>query len=105
MLRTLAAGFLFVALTNVSAVAAPFVSTVGVVSSANAPAPEFRNGTWRAYLERKDGNNNIVFNFEVKDSAGKKVLYIRNACYRLLVVDISRQGDSVIIRLPFYESQ
>ncbi|MBS1659562.1 MAG: TlpA family protein disulfide reductase, partial [Bacteroidetes bacterium] len=64
----------------------------------------FRSGQWRAYLERKDGNN-IVFNFEVKDSAGKKVLYIRNAAERLLVDDISREGDSVIIKLPLYESQ
>jgi thiol-disulfide isomerase/thioredoxin len=66
--------------------------------------PVFRNGQWRAILQRKDGND-IAFNFEVKDSAGKKVLYIRNAGERLLVDDISRQGDSVIIRLPFYESQ
>ena len=66
--------------------------------------PVFRNGQWRAILQRKDGNN-IAFNFEVKDSAGKKVLYIRNAGERLLVDDISREGDSVIIRLPFYESQ
>ncbi|HTI91404.1 MAG TPA: hypothetical protein VL727_12500, partial [Puia sp.] len=66
--------------------------------------PVFRSGQWRAILERRDGNN-IAFNFEVKDSAGKKVLYIRNAGERLLVEDISREGDSVIIRLPFYESQ
>lgn len=63
-----------------------------------------RNGSYRAILERKDGNE-IVFNFEVKDSAGKKILYIRNAGERLLVDDIQQQGDSVWIRLPFFESQ
>jgi len=89
MLRTLIAGFL--------------IFLLNVVDAGAAPSP-FRNGPWRAYLERQDGNN-IVFNFEVKDSAGKKVLYIRNAGERLLVDDISTQGDSVIIRLPFYESQ
>ncbi len=63
-----------------------------------------QNGTWRAILNRKDGNQ-IVFNFEVKDSIGKKILYIRNASERLLVDDISFNKDSVIIVLPFFESQ
>ncbi|MBN9381423.1 MAG: TlpA family protein disulfide reductase [Chitinophagaceae bacterium] len=63
-----------------------------------------RNGQWRVVLERKDGHS-IVFNFESKDSVGKKVLYIHNAAERLLVDDISYQGDSVLIRLPFFESQ
>ncbi|GGB21807.1 peroxiredoxin family protein [Puia dinghuensis] len=67
-------------------------------------APTFRNGQWRALLERKDGND-IAFNFEVKDSAGKKILYLRNAGERILVDDITREGDSLFIRFPFYESQ
>jgi thiol-disulfide isomerase/thioredoxin len=66
--------------------------------------PGFRNGQWRAYLVRKDGHH-IVFNFEVRDSAGKKILYIRNAGERLLVDNITLAGDSVLIRMPFYESQ
>ena len=66
--------------------------------------PGLRNGQWRAQLHRKDGNS-IVFNFEVKDSAGKKILYIRNAGERLLVDEIRVVGDSVLIRLPFFESQ
>ncbi|HVS95794.1 MAG TPA: TlpA disulfide reductase family protein [Puia sp.] len=69
-----------------------------------APAPDFRNGQWRAVLERKDGHD-IAFNFEVKDSGGRQVLYIRNAGERLLVDDVKREGDSVLIRMPFYESQ
>ncbi|HXB95676.1 MAG TPA: TlpA disulfide reductase family protein [Puia sp.] len=69
-----------------------------------APAPNFRNGQWRGVLERKDGHA-IVFNFEVRDSAGRQVLYIRNAAERLLVDDITREGDSLVIRMPFYESQ
>ena len=69
-----------------------------------APAPNFRNGQWRAILERKDGQG-IVFNFEVKDSGGRQVLYIRNAGERILVDDVKREGDSVLIRMPFYESQ
>jgi thiol-disulfide isomerase/thioredoxin len=61
-------------------------------------------GIWRAVIERKDGHQ-IVFNFEVKDSIGKKILYIRNASEGLLVDDISIKGDSVFIVLPFFESQ
>jgi thiol-disulfide isomerase/thioredoxin len=64
----------------------------------------FQNGNWRAILERKDGNQ-IVFNFETRDSAGKKILYIRNASERLLVDDIVTKGDSVFINLPFFESR
>jgi thiol-disulfide isomerase/thioredoxin len=63
-----------------------------------------RNGHWRAVLQRADGND-IVFNFETKDSAGKKILYIQNAGERLLVDEITFQGDSVWMRLPFFESQ
>jgi len=63
-----------------------------------------KNGIWRADIQRNDGNH-IVFNFESKDSAGKKVLYIRNAAERLLVDDIRYVGDSVLIRLPFFESE
>ncbi|HXB10047.1 MAG TPA: TlpA disulfide reductase family protein [Puia sp.] len=69
-----------------------------------APAPNFRNGRWRALLLRKDGND-IAFNFDVKDSAGKQVLYLRNAAERILVDDITRDGDSLFIKFPFYESQ
>jgi thiol-disulfide isomerase/thioredoxin len=63
-----------------------------------------QNGLWRAVLERKDGKE-IVFNFESKDSAGKQIIYIRNAGERLLVDDIVISGDSVFITLPFFESQ
>ena len=63
-----------------------------------------QNGIWRAIVQRADGRQ-VVFNFEVKDSAGKKILYIRNASERLLADNISIKGDSVFIILPFFESQ
>jgi thiol-disulfide isomerase/thioredoxin len=81
-----------------------YLFTVVPMAAAFRPDPMLRNGPWRAVLERKDGGE-IVFNFDLKDSAGKKVLYIRNADERLLVDDITLQGDSVLIRLPFFESQ
>ena len=82
-----------------------FIGAVLLVAVAACTSrPEFRDGQWRAYLERKDGNR-IVFNFEVKDSGGRKVLYVRNAGERLLVDSITLAGDSVLIRMPFFESQ
>jgi thiol-disulfide isomerase/thioredoxin len=76
---------------------------IGFISSAqqNENLP---NGLWRAILKRADSHE-IVFNFETKDSAGKKILYIRNAAERLLVDDIVVKQDSVFITLPFFESQ
>jgi thiol-disulfide isomerase/thioredoxin len=71
---------------------------------ARAQGKGLQNGIWRAVIERSDGRQ-IVFNFEAKDSAGKKVLYIHNAAERLLADDIVLKGDSVLIMLPFFESQ
>lgn len=62
------------------------------------------DGIWRAILERPDSNN-IVFNFEIKDNAGKKIIYLRNAAERLAVDDITVKDDSVFIRLPFFDSR
>jgi thiol-disulfide isomerase/thioredoxin len=62
------------------------------------------DGEWSVFLRRKDGVN-IVFNFYVKDSLGKQVIYIRNADERLLVDDIQWKLDSVMIKLPFFESR
>jgi thiol-disulfide isomerase/thioredoxin len=79
----------------------PFLFSVLLVSAQNK---NLKNGEWRVVLERTDGNN-IVFNFLVKDSVGKKILYIKNANERLLVDDIKPVGDSIIIKLPFFETQ
>jgi thiol-disulfide isomerase/thioredoxin len=81
-----------------------FLYLLGGLNFSALAGPGLRNGEWRAVLERKDGHS-IVFNFESKDSAGKKILYIRNAGERLLVDDIRYEGDSVLIKLPFFESQ
>ncbi len=70
----------------------------------SAQNKNLQNGEWRAVLKRADGND-IAFNFEIKDSIGKKILYIKNAAERLLVDDIKLVGDSFIIKLPFFESQ
>jgi thiol-disulfide isomerase/thioredoxin len=62
------------------------------------------NGVWQAKLHRNDGAN-IVFNFEVKDSAGTKILYVINATDKLLVDDVKVNGDSLFIKMPFFDSE
>src|SRR6185437_4740426 len=37
--------------------------------------------------------------------AGRQVIYMKNAGERILVDDVVSEGDSIIIRMPFYESQ
>jgi thiol-disulfide isomerase/thioredoxin len=64
---------------------------------------ELKNGMWRATIKRTDGNE-IVFNFQSKDSAGKKIIYIINGKEHLLVDSVEIRSDSVFIQLPFFES-
>lgn len=77
-----------------------FGSPTGIHAQGN---PVFYHGWWQGNLVRPDGQN-IVFNFLVKDSSGKTVLYMRNASERLLVDDVRISGDSVNIHMPFFES-
>lgn len=65
---------------------------------------DLKTGIWQANLHRKDGAN-IAFNFEVKESGGQKMLYVLNAKERLLVDDVKVQGDSVFIKMPFFNSE
>ncbi|MCW3464263.1 TlpA disulfide reductase family protein [Chitinophaga nivalis] len=67
-------------------------------------AHDLSNGVWQAKLHRKDGAD-IVFNFEVKDKAGKKVLYVLNATDKLLVDEVRIAGDSLFIKMPFFDSE
>src|ERR1044072_388845 len=57
---------------------------------------------WQTRLHRQDGAD-IVFNTEVDNA--KMVMYILNAGERLLVDDIRVEGDSVFIRMPFFDSE
>ncbi len=48
--------------------------------------------------------NTIPFNFQVKESEGKIIIYVINGYERLLVDNIRRQGDSFFIEMPFFDS-
>lgn len=75
---------------------------LSVVSCTNNQAT-LKNGVWRATLQRADGQQ-VVFNFEVTDSAAKKVLYVFNANDRMKVDSIVFKDDSVFIQMPFFDS-
>ncbi len=67
-------------------------------------ADEIPDGVWQASILRKDGIQ-IRFNFETRDSAGKKILYVMNGKERLLVDHIRQLQDSVFIEMPFFDSR
>ena len=71
--------------------------------SSAAAQSTLAKGWWRASLLREDGNH-IVFNFELKYEKEKPVWYIRNASERIPVTTIQWKGDSLIVRMPLFES-
>ena len=77
--------------------------TLATVLSAHAQQ-SFADGTWQARLHRADGAD-IVFNVEAAEKDGRKVLYVLNAGDRLLVDDIQVQQDSIVIQMPFFDSE
>jgi hypothetical protein len=67
--------------------------------NASRPVDGIPDGIWQASILRKDGIQ-IRFNFETRDSAGKKILYVMNGKERLLVDHILQRQDSVFIEMP-----
>jgi len=63
-----------------------------------------QQGWWRVELGRADGHA-IIFNFEWKQENGRPAWYIRNAGERIPVKNITRNGDSLLVQMPVFESQ
>lgn len=84
-----------------------FIAKAGPLTKATPPpqkSADLPNGIWQADIIRKDGQN-IRFNFETKDSAGKKIMYVMNGKERLLVDNIRQEEDSLFIEMPFFDSR
>lgn len=64
-----------------------------------------QNGMWRGVLHLTNVNLDLPFNFEVKDTEGKKVLDVINWTERIRVDEISNEGDSVFIHMPVFQSE
>lgn len=65
--------------------------------------PFLKSGTWRAVLQRPDGQQ-IVFNFITAVEKNKQLLFVINGNERLRVDDVKREGDSLWIDMPFFAS-
>ena len=72
---------------------------IGCKQSNNLP-----NGIWRATLKTESGVE-IPFNFELSDTSGTKVIRIFNGKERIKVDEITISEDSILIRLPLFDSE
>src|SRR5882757_754405 len=78
-----------------------FFSLVFTICSAQS---QLKTGIWRGALKNSTGNE-LPFNFEVKDIAGKQQLIIMNGAERIKVTDIKHKNDSVFIHMPLFNSE
>jgi len=65
---------------------------------------KLQNGVWRATLQNSISRE-IPFNFEVKDTLGKKQIAIINGSEHFKVPDVKQVGDSVFIHMPLFDSE
>nr|MBA2421725.1 TlpA family protein disulfide reductase [Chitinophagales bacterium] len=75
-------------------------SPLSTLASANAG---ISIGTWRGVLMMKNGE--LPFTFETKLSGEKVILDIINGEEHILVEEVTITGDSVIIRMPVFDSE
>lgn len=67
----------------------------------NKPA-ELKQGTWRGELDVQ--GQNLPFNFEVTDQDGTPIITLRNSEERLVLDDISINGDSIFIPMHIFDA-
>lgn len=80
------------------------LSSVFFFSACDKPSTKFNTGMWRGALITESGAE-IPFNFEVTDTLGKITLEIINSTDRFKVDEITRNGDSVHIQMPLFDSE
>ena len=77
---------------------------MSIISACSQSNSDFKPGIWRGSLLTESGAE-IPFNFEVKDSLGKKALTIFNSEERFSVDEITQKGDSIFIQMPLFDSE
>lgn len=82
----------------------PLLLIFSLFSSCKQKQTELKAGNWRAIVKTKS-DVEIPFNFLVKDSAGRKIIYLENAKEKLRVNEITTKEDSVFIKLPLFDSE
>lgn len=81
-----------------------FLVGIALLSSCDKPSAKFTPGIWRGALIAESGVE-IPFNFEVRDSANHYTITIMNAEERFKVEEITRNGDSIHIKMPLFDSE
>lgn len=66
--------------------------------------PFLKTGSWRAVLQRPDGQQ-IVFNFAAAFEKNRQLIYVINGSERLLVDSVKYVGDSLWIVMPFFAAR
>ena len=75
----------------------------GILIACKPPINDLKTGTWRAILETNSGAE-IPFIFQVRQSEGKKSIYIVNGA-ETIKVEALVSGSSVTIPLPSFGSE
>jgi thiol-disulfide isomerase/thioredoxin len=67
----------------------------------------FKAGTWRGVLTLSEKKNEIIlpFNFDVNYVKGKPVIDVRNAEEKIEVTEVTVLKDSVIFKMPVFDSE
>jgi thiol-disulfide isomerase/thioredoxin len=77
---------------------------IGLLFSLYASAQvDLKQGKWKATLQRTDSHN-IPFELDINRQNGKIVCYVLNGTERLKTEDIVQAKDSLLIRMPVFES-
>lgn len=85
-----------------------FISCLFCVSLTGVSAqPLIKKGIWRGVFTLSEKKNEIIlpYNFEVSYLKNKPVIEIRNAEERIKVTEITIIHDSVIIKMPVFDSE
>lgn len=75
-----------------------------IASLAYTSAATLDPGFWHAAISNDSGKE-VPFIFEVKNEGNKQVIEILNGSERLKVDEIATNGDSVFIKMPFFDSE
>lgn len=81
-----------------------FTGILALLINLSSAQSKLKTGTWRGVLKTSSANE-LPFNFEVKNVAGKQQLAIINGTERFKVTDIKQKGDSVFIHMPLFNSE
>lgn len=80
---------------------AAFVAALFQISVAQT---KIQTGVWRGVLKTASANE-IPFNFDVTTTGNSQQLYIINSTERFKVTDVKTKGDSILIKMPLFDSE